>query len=114
LVVVCEITTPKEKAPSLQLLPIETRLRAALIVHWRNRPDRWTRVPISVSDQAAVRGGQGGRSFVGAMEQARYRFPGTTARRRTTRLLTAKGRDSRVGAMRCWAPLHPLLRAGDW
>jgi hypothetical protein len=45
-----ELSYDVAKAPSLQLLPIETRLEPRSLVHWRNEPARWTHVPIDVDD----------------------------------------------------------------
>lgn len=38
------------QAPSLRLLPIETRLEARSLSHWRDEPERWTEISIDVDD----------------------------------------------------------------
>ncbi len=37
-------------APSLRLLPIETRLEPHSLMHWRDAPERWTEIAIDVDD----------------------------------------------------------------
>jgi AraC-like DNA-binding protein len=37
-------------APSLRLLPIETRLQMHGLAEWRLRPDRWQEIPLDVND----------------------------------------------------------------
>ena len=37
-------------APSLRLLPIETRLESHSLMHWRDAPERWTELAIDVDD----------------------------------------------------------------
>jgi len=37
-------------APSLRLLPIETRLEAHSLAHWRDEPGRWTEIAIDVEN----------------------------------------------------------------
>ena len=37
-------------APSLRLLPIETRLEAHSLAHWRDEPERWTEIAIDVEN----------------------------------------------------------------
>lgn len=44
------------QAPSLRLLPIETRLEARSLVHWRDEPQRWTEIPIDVDDAEQLAG----------------------------------------------------------
>ena len=36
--------------PSLRLLPIETRLEPHSLAYWRDKPERWTEIPIDVED----------------------------------------------------------------
>jgi len=36
--------------PSLRLLPIETRLEAHSLAHWRDEPERWTEIEIDVEN----------------------------------------------------------------
>ena len=42
--------------PSLRLLPIETRLEAYSLAHWRDEPERWTDIPIDVDDAEQLGG----------------------------------------------------------
>ena len=41
-------------APSLRLLPIDTRLEVHSLGHWRNEPARWTEMAIDVDDGAQL------------------------------------------------------------
>ena len=42
------------RPPSLRLLPIDTRLEAHSLAHWRDEPARWTEVAIDVDDGAQL------------------------------------------------------------
>ena len=50
-----ELGYDAEVAPSLRLLPIETRLQAQSLAEWRLQPDRWMEIPLDVgnADQIA-------------------------------------------------------------
>lgn len=45
-----ELGYDAEFAPSLRLLPIETRLQMHGLAEWRMRPDRWHEIPLDVND----------------------------------------------------------------
>ncbi|MES2610423.1 MAG: dynamin family protein [Pseudomonadota bacterium] len=45
-----ELGYDAEFAPSLRLLPIETRLQMHGLAEWRMRPDRWNELPLDVND----------------------------------------------------------------
>lgn len=45
-----ELGYDAEFAPSLRLLPIETRLQMHGLAEWRLRPDRWNEIPLDVND----------------------------------------------------------------
>ncbi len=51
-----ELGYDAEFAPSLRLLPIETRLQMHGLAEWRLRPDRWVEIPLDVNnaDQIAT------------------------------------------------------------
>ena len=46
-------------APSLRLLPIETRLEPHSLAHWRDEPGRWTVLPIDMDDAGQLAGAMG-------------------------------------------------------
>ncbi|GAA4424411.1 dynamin family protein [Acidovorax lacteus] len=45
-----ELGYDAERAPSLRLLPIETRLQPLGLADWRSRHDRWLEIPLDVQD----------------------------------------------------------------
>lgn len=45
-----ELGYDAERAPSLRLLPIETRLQPLGLAEWRSRHDRWLEIPLDVQD----------------------------------------------------------------
>ncbi|GAB2727120.1 dynamin-like GTPase family protein [Melaminivora jejuensis] len=51
-----EIGYESGTAPSLRLLPIETRLQSQGLAEWRMRTDRWVEVPLDMDDAAQLAG----------------------------------------------------------
>jgi hypothetical protein len=49
-----ELGYDAEQPPSLRLLPIETRLEAHSLMHWRDEPARWTDVPVDVDNAESL------------------------------------------------------------
>ena len=45
-----ELGYDADVAPSLRLLPIETRLQIQSLAEWRLKPDRWLEIPLEVGD----------------------------------------------------------------
>lgn len=45
-----ELGYDADVAPSLRLLPIETRLQIRSLAEWRLKPDRWMEIPLDVGD----------------------------------------------------------------
>ena len=49
-----ELAWEPERAPSLRLLPVETRAHASSLAEWRLRPEAWQQLPLDVDDGAQL------------------------------------------------------------